>query len=74
MPLHYRGQSVGSRRVDLLVENTVLLELKAVSEHSPLHEAQIINYLNAYKLEVGLLLNFGQSSLLYQRYVSTQRR
>ena len=74
LPLHYRGQSVGSRRVDLLVENTVLLELKAVSEHSPLHEAQIINYLNAYKLEVGLLLNFGQSSLLYQRYVSTQRR
>ena len=73
LPLHYRGQSVGSRRVDLLVENAILLELKAVSEHSSLHEAQIINYLNAYQLEVGLLLNFGQASLSSKRFVNSRQ-
>jgi GxxExxY protein len=50
MPLFYKEQEVGTRRADFLVENTVLVELKAVSEITLTHHAQIINYLMAYKL------------------------
>ena len=71
LPLQYRGESVGSRRADFLVEGVVLLELKATTELTPLHQAQIINYLNAYRLEVGLLLNFGETKLRFRRFVKT---
>src|SRR5690349_3580391 len=49
MPLYYKNQEIGTRRVDFLVENTVLVELKAVSEIIPIHHAQIINYLTTFK-------------------------
>ena len=71
LPLYYRGESVGSRRVDFLVEGMVLVELKATTELTPLHHAQLINYLNAYQLEVGLLINFGEPSLRFNRFVKT---
>ena len=71
MPLFYRGENVGSRRVDFLVEGTVLVELKAVSEITLLHHAQVLNYLHAYRLEVALLLNFGEPRLTYNRFVNT---
>lgn len=71
MPLFYKEQEVGSRRVDFLVEDIVLVELKAVSEILPIHHAQIINYLTAYKLQVGLLINFGAKSLTYKRFVKS---
>jgi GxxExxY protein len=72
MPLFYKEQEVGTRRVDFLVENTVLVELKAVSEVTLIHHAQIINYLTAYQLQVGLLINFGEKSLTYKRFVKSK--
>ena len=69
MPLYYKGVDVGSRRVDFLVEDGVLVELKALHELTPTHHAQIINYLEAYRLEVGLLINFGEPSLRFKRFV-----
>ncbi len=71
MPLYYKGVEVGSRRVDFLVENAVLVELKALHELTPTHHAQIINYLEAFRLEVGLLINFGESSLRFKRFVKS---
>lgn len=73
LPLYYRGESVGSRRADFLVEQVILIELKATTEITALHHAQIINYLNAYQLEVGLLLNFGEASLRFKRFIKSQR-
>jgi GxxExxY protein len=71
LPLYYREESVGSRRTDFLVAGVVLVELKATTELVPARHAQIINYLKAYKLQVGLLINFGQESLFYKRFVKT---
>jgi GxxExxY protein len=73
LPLFYRGEHVGSRRVDFLVEKTVLVELKAVSEITSLHHAQILNYLHAYQLEVALLLNFGEPRLSFKRFINSSR-
>ncbi|TDN37345.1 GxxExxY protein [Hymenobacter sp. UV11] len=74
MPLFYKGVDVGSRRVDFLVGNSVLVELKALHELTPTHYAQIINYLEAYQLEVGLLINFGERSLRFKRFIKSQQK
>lgn len=63
---------IGTRRADFVVAGEVLVELKAISELENVHEAQILNYLKAYRLEVGLLLNFGSKSLEIKRVVLTQ--
>ncbi len=55
----FRGIVIGDFRADLLVEDSVLLELKAARDIDPAHEAQLLNYLRATEIEVGLLLNFG---------------
>jgi len=55
----FRGQSVGEFRADLLVENRLIVEIKAVSALHPNHEAQLFNYLKATGISVGLILNFG---------------
>ena len=70
MPLNvtFRGQNVGQFYADLLVEGKVIVELKAVRELAPEHEAQIINYLHATGMDVGLLINFGKSRLQYRRF------
>ena len=68
MPIFYRDQSIGSRRVDFLVEEKVSVELKALSRLENVHLAQAINYLEAFNLEVGLLLNFGAVSLEFRRF------
>ncbi len=60
---------IGKRRADFVVEGKVLVELKAVIEVDDAHWAQILNYLKAYKLEVGLLINFGSKSLTFKRFV-----
>ncbi|MCB0256628.1 MAG: GxxExxY protein [Caldilineae bacterium] len=60
---------IGRRRADFVVEGVVLVELKAVKEIEAAHWAQVLNYLQAYRLEVGLLLNFGSKSLTYKRFV-----
>lgn len=62
-------EPIGTRRADFVVEGKVLVEIKAVVEMEDVHLAQILNYLKAYKLEVGLLINFGSKSLIFKRLV-----
>jgi len=62
-------EPIGTRRADFVVEDKVLVELKAVIQLEPVHWAQILNYLKAYHLEVGLLINFGSQSLTFKRFV-----
>ena len=70
MPIFYREQPIGSRRVDFFIDDCVSVELKAISQLEDVHLAQAINYLEAYSLEVGLLINFGARSLQYKRVVN----
>ena len=70
MPIFYRQEHIGTRRVDFLVENEVSVELKALTALEDVHLAQAINYLEAYDLEVGLLINFGARSLQQKRIVN----
>ncbi len=67
MPIFYDGEMIGERRVDFFVEGIISVELKAREILEPVHFAQARNYLEAYNLEVGLLLNFGAISLQYKR-------
>ncbi|MCW9707048.1 GxxExxY protein [Fodinibius salsisoli] len=74
MPLYYKGKSVGKRRADFLVEEKVLVELKAISEINETHYNQILNYLTAFQLEIGLLINFGENSLNFKRFINSNFR
>ncbi len=67
MPIFYREEQIGTRRVDFLVENLISVELKAIVNLEDVHLAQAINYLEAYNLEIGLLINFGDTSLRFKR-------
>jgi GxxExxY protein len=67
MPIYYNGHSIGTRRVDFLIETNVMVELKAVTQLEDVHLAQGLNYLVAYRLDKGLLLNFGSRSLEIKR-------
>ena len=67
MPIFYDGEEIGKRRVDCLVEANVMVELKALTKTEDVHLAQGLNYLVAYKLEKGLLINFGARSLEVKR-------
>ena len=67
MPIYYKGIQIGTRRVDFFVEGKVMLELKAVIKLEDVHLAQAMNYLEAYKMEIGLLVNFGARSLEFKR-------
>jgi len=67
MPIFYRDEQIGTRRVDFLVEGIVSVELKAITKLEDVHLAQAINYLEAYNLEIGLLINFGETSLVFKR-------
>ncbi len=70
--IFYEGIKVGSRRLDLIVDNSVIVELKAVSEVEALFYSQILNYLKIFNIEVGLLLNFGNTSLQYKRFANSR--
>ena len=72
MPIHYDGHVVGSRRVDFLIERRVAVELKAITALESIHLAQAKNYLEAYKLRVGLLINFGGTSLEFKRLINSK--
>lgn len=65
------SEPIGTRRADFVVEDKVLVELKAIKELDDVHLAQALNYLKAYRLEVGLLINFGSKSLTFKRLVLT---
>lgn len=67
MPIHYREQPIGTRRVDFFVENKIMVELKALVKLEDVHLAQAMNYVEAYQMEIGLLLNFGAKSLEFKR-------
>lgn len=67
MPLEYKGESVGSRRVDFFVEDKVMVEIKAIEKLEGVHKAQAINYCEAYNISDGLLINFGGERLQYHR-------
>ena len=67
MPIFYWDEQIGTRKVDFLVEGIVSVELKAITKLEDVHFAQAINYLEAYNLEIGLLINFGETSLNFKR-------
>ena len=67
MAIFYRGENIGTRRVDFFVEGLIMVELKAVIMLEDVHLAQAMNYLEAYKMEIGLLINFGARSLEFKR-------
>lgn len=70
MPVRYRGEEIGTRLVDFFVEGVVMVESKALIVLEEVHLAQAINYLEAYGLTVGLLLNFGARSLEFKRVIN----
>ena len=74
MLILYKGEAVGKRRVDFFVENTVMVEIKAITKLEDVHLAQAINYLEASNREIGLLLNFGAKSLDFKRVISRVKK
>lgn len=73
MEIRYKGESIGLRRVDFFVEGKIMLELKAVIQLEDVHLAQAINYLEAYGLDIGLLVNFGNISLQFKRVMKLNK-
>jgi GxxExxY protein len=73
MEIFYKGENIGLRRVDFFVEGQIMLELKAVIQLEDVHLAQAINYLEAYKLDIGLLINFGNKSLQFKRVMKPNK-
>jgi len=67
MEIYYRNHYIGKRRVDFFVEDKIMLELKAVIKMEDVHLNQAMNYLEAYNMEIGLLINFGARSLEFKR-------
>ena len=65
-------EPIGTRRADFVVAGNVLVELKAVTMLEPVHEAQLLNYLKAYRLEIGLLINFGEKRINVKRLILSQ--
>ena len=68
MPIFYKEEHIGTRRVDFLVDTLISVELKAITKLEDVHFAQAINYLEAYNLEIGLLINFGATKLQFHRF------
>jgi len=70
MPIFYRDEQIGTRRVDFFVEELIMVELKAITKLEDVHIAQALNYLEAYNIEIGLLINFGAKSLEFHRFTN----
>jgi GxxExxY protein len=73
LPIYYDETSVGKRRVDFMVEDKIVAELKAIAELTDKELNQALNYLENHRQEVGLLLNFGAKSLQFKRLISQKR-
>ncbi len=69
VPVFYKGQSIGDYIADIIVENKIIIELKAQEFLHPAHEAQLLNYLKITKLKVGLLVNFTHPKATIKRMV-----
>lgn len=67
LPIFYKREQIGTRRVDFFVDNKIMVELKAITLLENVHLAQAMNYLEAYNMEIGLLINFGAKSLEFKR-------
>ena len=74
VPVWFRGNRVGSFCADLVIERTIIVELKAVRSIDPSHEAQLLNYLRATDIEIGLLLNFGVKPEIKRRIFDNPRK
>jgi GxxExxY protein len=74
LPVWFRGQQVGDFRADLVVNDAVIVELKAARNLESAHEAQLLNYLRASNLEVGLLLNFGPAPKIKRMVFGNERK
>ena len=72
--VYYDGQQIGEYYADLVVENKIILEIKAAEKLCQEHEAQLINYLRATKFEVGLLLNFGKKAEFRRKIFTNDRK
>lgn len=72
MPIYYKGDHIGTRRADFLIYEKISVELKAAIKLEDVHYAQAINYLEAYNLEIGLLINFGARSLEFKRLMNSK--
>jgi len=73
MNIYYKNEYVGTRRVDFFVEEKIMVEIKAVIQMEDVHLAQAINYLEAYGMEIGLLINFGSRSLQFKRVMKPKK-
>lgn len=67
MGVYYRGENIGTRRVDFFVDDKIMVELKAIISLEEVHLAQAMNYVEAYNMEIGLLINFGSKNLQFKR-------
>ena len=74
MPIFYDKIPIGTRRVDFLVEENLMVELKAITKLEEVHIAQTMNYCEAYNLPIGLLINFGAKSLEFKRIYNTNHQ
>ena len=72
--VYYDGQTVGEYFADIVVADKVIVEVKAVQAISPVHEAQLVNYLKAANIDIGLLLNFGKSLEVKRKIFETARQ
>jgi GxxExxY protein len=73
MEIFYKEENIGTRRVDFFVEGKIMVELKAVIQLEDVHLAQAINYLEAYNMQIGLLINFGSQSLQFKRVMKPKK-
>ena len=74
MQVYYKGLEVGTRRVDFLINDVICVELKAITALEQVHLSQALNYLEAFNLEIGLLINFGSKSLEVKRLLNKKYR
>ena len=74
MPIFYKEKQIGLRRVDFFVEECVMVELKAIILLEDVHLAQAINYLEAYQMIIGLLINFGSTKMEYKRVYNNKMK
>lgn len=74
MEIFYKGENIGTRRVDFFVEGKIMVEIKAIIQLDDVHLAQTINYLEAYHMNIGLLINFGSQSLQFKRVMKPKRK
>lgn len=74
MEIFYKEENIGTRRVDFFVEGKIMVELKAIIQLEDVHLAQAINYLEAYNMQIGLLINFGSQSLQFKRVMKPKRK